>query len=351
MEERHTLRRINDILEACTTTVEQETRARWKFVLRNGVEVGAVAHYDADWLSLMTVPVASKPARRDGSALHLLTLNGMLPGGTKFARVGDGTTVGILGDVPLEPEIDLARRVTEVCEGFVIGTEAHALVFDRRSAGLQPADVVSICGGLIAERVPGADDAPAWTTPAMSRLCTEAGWEGSARGEERVVVDLDVPGRFRQATLSGVGGRGGLRVAIDLEPCPTSAADRCRIALGVLLLHTCGIMRMVRVAVDVRVDRIIPRFEVCFDSAPGSAELARALAALSIACRVSADEAEAVQRDERLAEIYMATRGVSAEAAREDAGRSDRRPKARGGGRVNATTSRRSVRVEGSTTS
>jgi len=328
--------------------VAQETPARWKFALRNGVEISGVAYYDDDWLSLTTSPIARAPGERDDGAFHLLTLNGLLPGGTKFARLGDGTTLATLGELSLALEVDLARRVKEACAGFKVATRAHALVFDGGAARPKPEDLACICDNLTANRVPAADDdGRRWDAPAMVQLCAEAGWQGTERGDDRVVVELDVPGSFRQAVLSGAGTAGGLRVATHLDACPATAADPSRLALGVLLLRMCGIVRMVRAAVDVTAARIVPRFEVCFDSAPRAVEVARALAALSIACRVAADEAEAVQRDERLARIYMAALEVPVEPAR----RRERRPKGRRGTRVNATTSRRSEQTEGSRTS
>lgn len=344
MDDRHEPRIVNDILEACTTTVAQETPARWKFALRNGVEIDGVAHYDDDWLCLTAAPMGGAPGERDDGAFHLLTLNGLLPGGTKFFRLGDGAAFGILGELSLAPDVDLARRVREICEGFKFATEAQALVFDGPVPRPKPGDVESICGHLTADRVLAADDARQWDAAALVQLCAEAGWQGTERGNDCVVVELDVPGGgFRQAVLSGVGAADGLRVVTRLEACLATAANPSHLALGVLLLRTCGIVRMVRAAVDVTAERIVPRFEVCFDSAPVAIELARALAALSIACRVAADEAEAVQRDEQLAHIYMAALGIPTEPAR---GRRRRR-----GRRVKATTSRTSVQTEGSRTS
>lgn len=315
MERYYEGRTITDILHDCTTALEQEAPTRWKFSLRNGIELSGTAYHDDDWLTLTTAPAgASAPAV---GALDLLSLNGGLPGGVKFARAGNPATLLVLGEVALDPHVDLQRRVHEMCDGLKAAMEAYAIMLGRYGSSPAP---------LVLDEPPRAANATGSDQAAMLQLCTEAGWQGNARGDDRAVVELDVPGTFRQAVLSAAGA--GLRITTVLADCAAPRTDACRSALGVLLLRTSGVVRMARAAVDMTPDRAVPRFEVCFDSGPGPAELARALAALSIACRFSADEAAAVHQDDRLARIYLAAVEPGSARANER-GRRPRRQKAR----------------------
>ena len=76
-----------------------------------------------------------------------------------------------------------------------------------------------------------------------------------------------------------------------------------RDAASQLLLRAAAVVRLVR---PVLVADGAPRFEVVFDTAPSAAELAHALSALAVACRLFGREAEVVQRSPAVAARVVA---------------------------------------------
>ena len=99
----------------------------------------------------------------------------------------------------------------------------------------------------------------------------------------------------------------GVLVSVEVTRCETFSQPS-RQALGVLLLTACGLVRFARAAVEEKGGQALARFEVRFSTAPSALELTHALAALSVACRLCAQEAKALQ-DEEIAGKYLAIRG------------------------------------------
>ena len=75
--------------------------------------------------------------------------------------------------------------------------------------------------------------------------------------------------------------------------------------MGSLLLVAGGVARLARVSSDAEG---APRFEICFDEAPSSAQLHRALGALSVVCLLFYREAQAIQ-DPQVARLFLAEDG------------------------------------------
>jgi hypothetical protein len=67
-------------------------------------------------------------------------------------------------------------------------------------------------------------------------------------------------------------------------------------------------VRLARATAEERAGRTAVRFEVVFVSPPCAAEMAHALSALSVACRLCGREAKVLQQDEGAAEEYLALR-------------------------------------------
>jgi hypothetical protein len=257
----------------------------WSFELANGARFGANARLDDEWL-LLDAPL--HPAWPPWQAVELLADNARLPGGARFAvRAADGA-VHVRAEVPIDAGVDLARRVVDVCAGF-----AAAKTIVTRAPG---AIVAETDGGLGSD---GADlDLPA--------LCRETGWPFHERAPGRLVVDLDVGEGVRQAAVEAWPGGGvsvGVPIASALADDDRPASPSCRDALALLLLRTCGTVRMARATAAP--DGREARFEVAFASEPAVAELAHAFAALSVACRVTVREAAVLRHDDAVARLYL----------------------------------------------
>ena len=139
------------------------------------------------------------------------------------------------------------------------------------------------------------------------RLCKEAGWPLTERAGNRVAVELDVPGCFCQALVQP-RGRKGLHVGVQLACAPSSDAAS-RHAVNVLLLHACHFVRMARATARTGDGATAYGWEVSLDRVAGVREVEHALAALSVACRLSACEVSLFQQDESLARRYLMLRG------------------------------------------
>ena len=79
--------------------------------------------------------------------------------------------------------------------------------------------------------------------------------------------------------------------------------------MGVLLLHASHFLRMVRAAARAAEAGTVYGWEVVLDPEAGAPELQHALAALSVACRLSAREVPALEQDDGLARRYLTLRG------------------------------------------
>jgi hypothetical protein len=157
------------------------------------------------------------------------------------------------------------------------------------------------------------------TSLELHELVGEAGWNYIERSPGQGVVDLVVPGAFRQAEI-GICGR-GLRLAVylshanDLDRDDVVALE----ALAKFLLRSAGWVRAVRPALGVPIDEDQqsgsprPCFELVLTSPPCADDVNRALAALAVAARWCVPEAEALQSDPKLAAAYLAA--ISAETS------------------------------------
>jgi len=208
--------------------------------------------------------VMSTPAPRDATAEAMLGKNSALPGMLKLTLSKSGTPE-LCVEIPLDDD-ESGPLVREAWSGFE---------------------------SLRGENVPGLDsaDAPVASQADLLRLCSEAEWPATARGEDACAVELECPGTFIQATLAAHGG--GVRAGVQFGGVAESARD-CMNATAILLLTTCCAVRMVRPAWEPGEGCVKPGLEVVFSTVPSAAQLAHALSGLSVACQCCAEEARAL---------------------------------------------------------
>lgn len=274
---------IHAALARCAARVDRPGRRRWAFVLSNGTDLAVRARLDDGWLSL-DAPVGPAHPSPALDCRALLRRNATLAGGARFALSGLHRRLRLRADVPLDDGVDVYGRVVEACAGL---TSAGGPVRDEDEAAAS-----------------GAADAD------LAGLCRQTSWEFVERGS-RLAVTLDVPGAFQQATVEPRGR--GVVVAVpvlDVSPAER-ATDLGARAMGLLLLRTCGVVRLARAAGSLGDGDPLPRFEAVFRDRPDPMELAHAFAALSLACRLAAREAAVLWSDDSVARIYLERWGSS----------------------------------------
>jgi hypothetical protein len=278
-------------LETCASAVVSVARGEWLLSLANGNALNVRARVHDDWLVLEECPRVDSgaPAERTSveSSTHwlwdLLHGNTELAGGAKFALRQNQHAVQVRAEVPLDDEVDIVRRIGQACAGIkpgaarIRGLAAHGDTPMRANAPVPAVDVAALCRA----------------TP----------WPFAVREPHVAAADLQVPGTFRQAVVS-TRPDGKIAASVDLSSHPTAASSPvCRAALAHFLLRANGLVRMARAAAAGET----PRFEVVFADAPSPAELGHGLAALSVACRIAAREAEVLAQDEVVARAYLTT--------------------------------------------
>jgi hypothetical protein len=283
---------IDGIELALVKTAEKVKRrhpGHWDFALANGRVLKGTAEISDGWL-VMSAPLKkrSKPTVASLDRMwRLLKLNARLAGGAKYALDSEHR-LSVRAELPLddEPRMD---RITDACAGF---KDASARLRDRKTAAH-------------ADNSSWASSADVEGTPCdLQELCREAGWPFVERSGDRLAVALDVPDGFHQAIIEK--HKGVVHVGVELGVA-AAASSVSRHALSVLLMTANRVVRLCRAAVGQNDGQPSTRFEVAWPCCPPAVELAHALAALSMACRLCAREAEALQ-DEVIAREYLSVR-------------------------------------------
>lgn len=291
---------ISTALKRAAATVEASGFGRWAWTLPcQGKLLRASARAEDDWLHL-DLPLRDARIFGQGALERLgeiLSWNADISGGGKFRLGQDQPFVHLAAEIPLaEEESDLPERLEEASGGF---QEAAGKFF---------------CGA-----VPGGAD----TLPRSYRvnrdavelptLCQEAGWPFVQRAGGRLTVELDVPQGYFQALIQR---RDNGPVVLEVELASwEELAPLCRRAIAVFLLTACGVVRMARATLTAQPDnQTVAAWEVVLNN-PTATEMAHALSALSMACRFTAREVQALC-DESIARKFLEVRGWSSALAR-----------------------------------
>lgn len=275
-------------LEAHAAAVVQMAPGLWSFTPR-GAFLQATTRMTDDWV-LFDAPVPDSAA--GVAAWDVFAANARLSGGLKGCTDASGGALRLRAELPLLEQLPSVRAVQEVCDGLT----AAAAWLRPDARPLRPVlRAATLGGGDLAADVD------------LQQLCAETSWPFTVRGPDTVMVELDVPGAFQQAAVALQPDR-GLVVSLPVLSEPPRAPV-CETAVGAFLLRVTGAVRMVRAVTGAS------RVPLCFEVvgatpavAPAAAELAHALAALSLAWRCAGREAAVLTADERVAELYV--RGV-----------------------------------------
>jgi hypothetical protein len=288
---------IQDSLLRHADCLEPGGACRWAFDAAGDGSLPARAWVEGQWLRFRIALDGGGPEIMDANRLQqMLQANADLEGGVKFG-LASGPGQGLLAAEVLlsDDPADLDGRVRRVCAGL------------RQGAALYYSNFSLAAPSSHSPPAPGDIDLPG--------LCSAAGWRPVERPGGQAAVALDVPGVFLQALIAP-RKQGGLAVQVALENAE-GVPSVCRRALHVLLLSACRTVRMARALAGNRDEEADYRWEVVLDDAPGASALGHALAALSVACRLSAREVTAFY-DETIARNYLAVRGWSSSIANGD---------------------------------
>ena len=252
-----------------SVVAQEPLHGRWDLIQRGTMIAVTI---EDGWLVMIA------PLTCAGEPRELLGKNAALPGHVKFALSPEGG-LQLRAEIPLDE--DAGPLIRKARDGF-----------DAALAALAGEKCVPIANET--PRPVSQDD--------LKRLCDDAGWIATPRGDDACVVELECPGAFHQATLVANGG--GVRASVPLAKCDESAADSVA-ATGHFLLTAAGVVRMARPILEFSEGRVIPAFEVSFSAMPAAAHLAHALSALSVACQLCGEEAKALH-DTNVAGEFLA---------------------------------------------
>ncbi len=288
---------IADFLEQYATGVRALGDAGWEFTLPGEVPLLVTARLKKGWLRLcspLSVPSSSRPTPEILD--RMLAQNIKLCGGAKFTLADDPPLPCLAAEILLDEEqSDLGVKIARACDGF--GQALQEFAGERRGRESHAEDAPATCDKEEADEL--ALD--------LAALCKETGWPLVQRAGDQVAVELDVAGCFCQALVQSRGQK-GLHLGVDMARAPSSGVTS-RHALNVMLLHACHFLRMARATARNADGATVYGWEVALDRAASVREAEHALAALSLACRLSAREVAMFQQDESLARRYLMLRG------------------------------------------
>ena len=268
--------RVGEALRAAGAALAAAGDGAWRLVPADDPDLEILIREDGDWLCL-----AADVAAKRTDLFCCLQWNAGLAGLAKFVLAPGRSAVRLQAEIPLDRTVDLAAHIRLASAG-ICGGAAH------------------IRGGRIRKTADAAEDE---AKPLDLRaLCDVAGWACTPRSETRLAAALDVPGGFHQAIVEEAAGL-GIRAGADLAEAQGPGGPS-REAIARLLLRAGSAVRMVRPAAEAAGDRTLLRWEAVLGARPGPQELRHALAALSMACRLTAREVEMLQ-DPAAARAYL----------------------------------------------
>ena len=284
---------VVNVMRAAGAAVETLGPRTWRLAVPGGV-VFEGRFVDDAWLVLEPVmrPVSLAGPAGSAGAWRLLAQHPGIVGGGKFVVAAAQPTAMLRVEIAVLEETSLADRIAHACAGLV---EASTMTGeDSREGGR---------GGVSPHPVYSA----ALSDDLRTRL-HDTCWPCIERDSAAVFMELDVPHGFYEARVEQTL-HDESRLAVEVADC-TAWPPASRQALAVLLLTACGVVRMARAVVGESSGRQIAQWEVAFSFPPTANELTHALAALSLACRVSAAEIKLLE-DEEIANRFLSAQGWS----------------------------------------
>jgi hypothetical protein len=267
----------------CSAEIEPDGPWRWRCIVENGVRTPIIATLEERFLRLEGSPKAMLEGSRALKAALMGT--DTLAGGVKLALDASGSGLQIRTDIVLLDETQLLDRICWALAGF------HDSSYQQEFHGSQKDRLVT--------------PATAAATGNLGELLHETSWQCTERDLYEFSVNLDAdsapPARISR-------NERGLVFSVELCRC-YAEADVSWLALAVFLLTACSSLRLVRANTTDVGAQLCFGFQVCLPAAPVAEEINHALAALSVAYRMCAREANALL-DEATARCYLSARDL-----------------------------------------
>ena len=298
---------VDKVLESSTDGVAQVGTRQWQVPSKNGRSVTATVQLTETWL-LFDAPLTwmLNGDKLDSRLIgDLFSQNGSLPGRLKFVVPPHSMAPAVAADLPMDEEGDGQGEIAATCG------ELHELLkrqHGRRPAGRgkkktarrAPAKAANVADSPLTQT---GDQVPA---EGVAQLCAETGWTCTQRSDGQPAITLDVTGAFHQA-LAASTPDGSVRLAVALDVAD-SLPPVCRTAVQLFLLTASRVIRMVRATGSIDPSLPAYRWEVAWSETPSAFQFHHGLSALSVACRHTAREVEALG-DEEIAKQYLWRRG------------------------------------------
>jgi hypothetical protein len=291
------------VLDKCCAELEPAGPWRWRCLVQNGVRLPLSASLEEGFLQLAGRPVTMRKCPR--ALEQALLENGTLAGGVKFALDAQSRVLHLRTDIVLVDETQLLDRMQWALDGFHHGYRwlKSSDFYAGDGASAAPVSMPDV----VAASTPALLDGPALpeeTGASLGERLRETSWACTERSpgdfSAELAADSAPPARIRMSER-------GLVFSVELARF--AAAEASRRALAVFLLTASGALRMVRAHAAEADEQWSFGLQVFLPPAPAAEEIDHALAALSIAYRTCAREAN-VLLDEAAARCYLTARDV-----------------------------------------
>lgn len=266
---------------------------QWQLILPGKKGAGVIGvTLDNAWLAAKASADSPVGGRRgpDASLWDLLLWQPSLPNYVKYS-LDQRCNVGARFEMPLVG-IDDGNVEERLCMGIDGINAAIAAV----RTGKPPAPCSDAQGD------------PEMDGESLRERCVAGGWAGNLRSNGDLAVALDVPDGFHQAQVRAKNG--AIAARTRLVSVDGSLYEPSGQALAVLLLQGAAAVRLIRPYAADAEQRTAAGYEVRLSAGASSDEIACALEALSVACRMCRREAAALL-NEQTARAYLAMRGRS----------------------------------------
>lgn len=261
----------------------------WNTSLTNGTTLPVSAWLDQAWFRVE----ARIEERRDGSPWDLLVAGGALPAPVRLSLADSAPRAA---SVRLVAELDVGERDGWVSRVLAVSAALIAAASRLHDPRLDECGPGPGTGTRLPESVGAA--------------VREAGWAFDAHGENGIDIALDDGDRVGTRARAQACGD-WLSLFAPLARNVRSADAECADALAVFLLRTAHRLRAVRAVARPEREKseIAVGWEVPLALRAGSEAIGRALGALTVACRHSLREVQALA-DPTLARLYLSQPGV-----------------------------------------
>lgn len=265
---------------------------RWTARVGTEGDASATVRQTSEWMVATAKREADSTLRTD-DLLPAAVASGALPCGWKCAFDSDGRSLIVRAEWP---EASLSHGPEELARKF------DAL--DRIMDGVERTEADA--PGSTSAAMPEGDHSP------LPPLVESSGWPCHPRAGGRVATPLETGAAYCEAIVERIAS-GRIHAAYELHLGELSS--RSLLAGAVLALRANRIHRMARLSLayadrsDGRFNDVKARWDVSLPPLADAGDLATALAALSVLCRRSVRELQALA-DERTAGAFLEVQGM-----------------------------------------